>query len=151
MTFRSEPQYMFSYGMNTNNGGMRARCPRAVNLGRAMLYDHGFEFRYHANVYADAGNEVVGVLWQMDDEAMKHIDIVEGYPSYYDRELHWIDCDDGNQYHAWVYKMNPGSQVALPDQGYLSMVHDGYVENDLPTDQIWTAVEKCHERYDNQY
>ena len=148
MTSRSEPQYMFSYGMNTNTQGMRARCPRAINLGKAVLYQHGFEFRYHANVYANPSSDVVGVLWQMDAEELGYIDMVEGYPSYYDRELHWVDGDDGHQYHAWVYKMNPGNDLRTPDTGYLNMVYDGYVENGIPTDQIWAAVEARYEHDD---
>jgi gamma-glutamylcyclotransferase (GGCT)/AIG2-like uncharacterized protein YtfP len=148
-SMKSYPNYMFSYGMNTNIGGMRLRCPDAVCLGKAVLYEHRFDFRYHADVAQQPGSLVHGLLWELDDVGLGYMDKVEGYPTYYTREEIWVDADDGNQYLAWVYKMQPGDGFEFPHDSYLQMVHEGYVSNDIPTDQIWTAMERCYEGYNN--
>lgn len=145
MNHCSEKHYMFSYGMNTNLSGMRSRCPQAVCLGKSILYEHRFDFKYHADVEYASGSVVHGLLWELDDTGLEYIDRVEGYPTYYTREEIWVDAEDDKQYLAWVYKMQPGNHVELPSDGYLHMVHEGYTSNDIPTEQIWTAMERCYE------
>jgi len=134
---------MFSYGMNTSIQGMRARCPLARRLGKAVLNGYRFDFHHHADVSPDLDSDVHGLLWQLDEESLGHIDMVEGYPTYYEREEVWVDCDDGNQYLAWVYYMATEGDFDMPDEGYLSVVHQGYVENGIPVKQLWTALERC--------
>lgn len=136
--------YMFSYGMNTNLTSMKYRCPKAKRMGMALLDDHAFQFKYHADVEIEFGSTVEGVLWQLDQDGLDLIDRCEGYPDYYIRDPLWVRCDDGLDYQAWVYKMRNEQELNLPNQSYLDMVHEGYVQNDLDVQQIWSAMERCH-------
>ena len=145
MTSHSEPRYMFSYGMNTNTSGMQSRCPDAICVGRAVLRDHRFDFRGHADVTQHDDDVVHGLLWLMGPNDMTVMDRVEGYPDYYIREKLWVECEDGNDYKAWVYKMRETYAVQPPYEGYLGVVYDGYVENGIPTDQLITAMERCYD------
>lgn len=137
-------QYMFSYGMNTNLNSMSARCPKAEVIGRAALSNHSFQFKYHADVEEEHGQFVEGVLWAIDLDGLNLMDRCEGYPEYYTREQLWVTCDDGQEYLAWVYKMCGDPELDLPSEAYLRMVHEGYVQNNLDTDQIWQAMDRCY-------
>ena len=139
--------YMFSYGMNTNLVSMRLRCPRAERMGIAELDDHMFQLKYHADVEVEFGSKVQGVLWCLDHDGLDLMDRCEGYPDYYVREPLWVSCEDGLDYQAWVYKMQGERDLCLPNQSYLDMVHEGYVQNDLDVEQIWSAMERCHASY----
>lgn len=136
--------YMFSYGMNTNLVSMSARCPKAELVGRAALVNHQFQFKYHADVEESREHHVEGVLWAIDLDGLDLMDSCEGYPNYYTREELWVSCEDGLEYIAWVYKMCGNQNLNLPSEAYLRMVHEGYVQNDLDTDQIWQAMDRCY-------
>lgn len=142
--------YMFSYGMNTNLRGMRSRCMNARRVGVARLDNHRFDFRFHADVVEDENSDVLGLLWQLDDRDLESIDIVEGYPRYYIRELIPVACEDGKVYNAWVYKMTAQDGHRLPDGYYWEMVLEGYKENDIDVTQLYVALGRGVE-YESYY
>ena len=73
--------------MNTNRTSMTWRCPGAIPFGHARLLDHEFRFSHHADVVVSVGNSVDGVLWLIDEDHLADLDILESYPSYYDRNI----------------------------------------------------------------
>ena len=139
----SDKIYMFSYGMNTHNASMAVRCPEATCLGAAWLDDHVFMFKYHADVEYEPGSAVEGLLWEMQEEDLDKIDLVEGYPDYYYREIQAVTAQDGQTYHAWVYKMSGDQERYRPSDGYLNTVIQGYNQNGLHTEQVYQALEWC--------
>ncbi len=129
----------FSYGMNTNTQGMAHRCPGAVAFGRAQLQGHRFRFSGPADVQRDRSSTVEGVLWDITDECLKSLDMLEGYPFYYDRK--WASVYfEGQEVQALVYFMQPGNKNHPPSSGYFATVLEGYEEFGVPTTQLYENV-----------
>ena len=128
----------FAYGMNTNSQGMAHRCPAAVSFGRATLEGHRFRFAGPADVQRDRHSDVEGVLWDITEECLAALDVLEGYPFYYDRKWArvWFQ---GQEVQALVYFMQPGNRNAPPSDGYFDMVLEGYTEHGVSTHQLWDA------------
>ena len=129
----------FAYGMNTNTQGMATRCPGAVAFGRARLLGHRFRFAGPADVQVDRRDFVDGVLWDITEECLASLDLLEGYPYYYDRKWARVEYDQG-EYSALVYYMQPGHKNNPPSSGYFDMVSEGYSEFGVPTQQLWEHV-----------
>ncbi len=129
----------FAYGMNTNTQGMAHRCPGAVAFGCATLEGHRFRFAGPADVQRDRHSDVEGVLWDITEECLASLDVLEGYPYYYDRKWArvWFQ---GQECQALVYYMQPGHKNSPPSSGYFNMVLEGYEEFGVPTRQLWENV-----------
>ena len=127
--------------MNTNRTSMTWRCPGAISFGAARLLDHEFRFSYHADVVDSVGKSVDGVLWLIDEDHLTDLDTLEGYPSYYDRNILPVEYQ-GNIIMAECYRMQPDNIDCRPSKGYLDMIFEGYQEYDIPNDQIWAALAK---------
>ena len=114
----------FAYGMNTNQEEMTYRCPTAVALGKAVLPGYRFEFKSFATVVPDADSQVQGVLWTITDADEAALDILGGYPEFYDKKH--VKVQQGIDYIAMTYIMNPREKGYAPSDGYYSMVSEGY-------------------------
>ena len=130
---------MFSYGMNTNLDEMSRRCPTAVSLGATWIDDYEFVFRTHADIAESPGSICHGVLWDITREDLKKLDLLEGFPYYYNRFRVRVRTGDKFVY-AITYQMNDQSYIQEPSRGYLEMVREGYCQNGVPTDQIDRAI-----------
>jgi len=133
--------FYFAYGMNTNRSSMTWRCPGAISFGPARLLDHEFRFRYHADVVVSAGNSVDGVLWLIDQDHLADLDMLESYPTYYDRVILPVEYQ-GNIIMAECYRMHPDNTEGGPSQGYLDMILEGYQEYGIPDHQITSALDR---------
>lgn len=129
---------MIAYGMNTNLMGMRRRCPAAIPMGSAVLPNHKLKFRLHADIEPDVTSDVVGVLWEISQDDLIELDALEGFPTYYTRKTvevyhndTWVD--------AIVYMMNDQGYEREPDRSYLDCCIEGYIANNISTDQLETA------------
>ena len=127
--------------MNTNQSSMAWRCPGAISFGHARLLDHEFRFSHHADVVMRPGERVDGVLWLIDDDHLADLDMLEGYPSYYDRAVLPVEYQ-GNIIMAECYRMQPDNIDCRPSKGYLDMIFEGYQEYDIPNGQIWSALDR---------
>ena len=111
--------FYLAYGMNTNREAMAYRCPKAKPMGGFYLPNHRLIFRGVADFRADKDAILPVVLWQITDDCLAALDMLEGYPDHYDRRLinrEWIIYDmNGNKNH--LYK---------PSGGYYNMIQDGY-------------------------
>lgn len=125
----------FAYGMNTNLLEMQSRCPAARSLGPALLVDHDFRFAVHADVVPERGSVVHGVLWDITDECLWSLDLLEGYPHYYTRDSRPV-IYRGELWYAQVYFMTPGHETAPPHRFYYETVRQGYLEHGVPVDQL---------------
>jgi len=137
--------YMFSYGMNTNLMQMALRCNRPYRLGVGTLRRYQFNFRYHADIHytGNANDMVHGVVWELDPEDLNTIDALEGFPSYYTRELVEIDVHRYMPVKAWAYEMVNKDHLRFPDMNYQDCVMEGYMQNGILTQQIHDALERC--------
>jgi gamma-glutamylcyclotransferase (GGCT)/AIG2-like uncharacterized protein YtfP len=130
----------FAYGMNTNSDGMARRCPNAVSHGRAYLLDHMFRFSGPADVVKCRDSYVDGVLWTITDKCLESLDLLEGYPHYYNRNYRevWFE---GRVVRALTYYMQPGHLDSPPSDGYFNTVLEGYAQHGVPTEQLYNAME----------
>ena len=128
----------FAYGMNTNRDEMSYRCPHAVALGRAVLPGYRFEFKSFATVVPSPKEQVEGVLWTITEADELALDILEGYPEFYDKKT--VSVEYNNQsYIAMTYIMGPREQGYAPSDGYYSMVSEGYQAFGLSQQQLLDA------------
>lgn len=129
----------FAYGMNTNSYEMAFRCPQAQSLGRAILMDHEFRFSQHADIVEQPGMEVHGVLWDITPECLRSLDLLEGYPNYYERKMVDVIVNDV-VVTAVTYYMTGQRNDMEPSKEYLNMLYEGYDEHNVDTAQIRDAL-----------
>jgi gamma-glutamylcyclotransferase (GGCT)/AIG2-like uncharacterized protein YtfP len=127
----------FAYGMNTNRDEMAFRCPTAVPMGKAILPGYRFEFKSFATIVPDADSSVEGVLWTITESDEQALDILEGYPEFYDKKH--VKVSQGIDYIAMTYIMNPREKGFSPSDGYYSMVSQGYQQFGLSQQQLLEA------------
>jgi gamma-glutamylcyclotransferase (GGCT)/AIG2-like uncharacterized protein YtfP len=127
----------FAYGMNTNRDEMAFRCPTAVPMGKAILPGYRFEFKSFATIVPDADSSVEGVLWTITDGDEQALDILEGYPEFYDKKH--VKVNQGIDYIAMTYIMNPREHGFSPSDGYYSRVSEGYQQFGLSQKQLLEA------------
>jgi gamma-glutamylcyclotransferase (GGCT)/AIG2-like uncharacterized protein YtfP len=126
--------------MNTNLEQMAARCPGAVCLGPAWITDYALVFRYFADIEPAAGNWCDGVLWEITDDNLRALDRLEGHPWHYTRFSVLVHTDRGSDT-ALVYQMVDQSFEQAPSGHYYRMVSEGYVQNNVPVDQLTATLD----------
>lgn len=131
--------YMFAYGMNTNKKQMAGRCPYAIPIGHAVLAGHEFRFAGCADIVPNSHREVHGVLWKITDQCLAALDVLEGYPSFYNRKS--VLVKHKNEFHtSLVYFMNPGNELWPPSSMYVNMLTEGYQDFNVPKNQLNVAL-----------
>ncbi len=141
-------KYYFAYGMNTNIGEMSYRCPNAVCLGAATIKNYKLAFRNHADIEFADDAQVRGVLWKITDECERSLDMLEGYPYYYDKREFIVLPDKaikGNTHIvAMAYQMVDQSSFSPPSKSYMDCLIEGYGDNNVEVDQIYQALEESY-------
>jgi gamma-glutamylcyclotransferase (GGCT)/AIG2-like uncharacterized protein YtfP len=132
----------FAYGMNTNQEEMAYRCPTAVPMGKAVLHGYRFEFKNFATIVPSPGESVEGVLWTITDSDEVALDILEGYPEFYDKK--YVTVHQGIDYIAMTYIMSPREQSYPPSDGYYRMVSQGYQQFGLNQQQLLEAKSRSN-------
>jgi len=128
----------FAYGMNTNQEEMAYRCPTAIAMGKAILPGYRFEFKSFATIVPSTKEQVEGVLWTITDTDESALDVLEGYPEFYDKKTVSVEHDN-QSYIAMTYIMGPREQGYAPSDGYYSMVSEGYQTFGLSQRQLLDA------------
>ena len=128
----------FAYGMNTNKDEMAYRCPNARALGKAILPGYRFEFKSFATIVPSPKESVEGVLWTITDSDESALDMLEGYPEFYDKKTVSVEHNE-QSYIAMTYIMNPREKGYAPSDGYYSMVSEGYQTFGLSQHQLLDA------------
>jgi gamma-glutamylcyclotransferase (GGCT)/AIG2-like uncharacterized protein YtfP len=128
----------FAYGMNTNTEEMAYRCPRARALGKAVLPGYRLEFKSFATIVPSPKEQVEGVLWTITTTDESALDMLEGYPEFYDKKTVSVE-HDSQSYIAMTYIMGPREQGYAPSDGYYSMVSQGYQSFGLSQQQLSDA------------
>lgn len=144
-------KYYFAYGMNTNLKEMALRCPDAECVGQVVLNDHKFVFRLHADIEPSQGDSIVGVLWRITPKCEQALDMLEGFPYYYDKKEVVVETfTDENingmtHFIAMTYYMVDQSRESMPSKSYYDCLIEGYNSNNISTQQINQAIEHIHE------
>jgi gamma-glutamylcyclotransferase len=135
----------FAYGMNTNKEEMAYRCPTAVALGKAVLDNYRLEFKSFATIVPTFNPEdfVEGVLWTITESDESALDILEGYPEFYQKIQIAVTQAD-IEHIAMTYIMTPREKNHAPTDGYYSMVSQGYQTFGLSQHQLLEAKQRSN-------
>lgn len=132
--------FLFTYGLLTNKSIMGSPVKY---IGVGTLHNHKLEMFAHANVIESKNDSVRGIVWEIPVDQLKFYDMIEGYPTYYDRTLEWVSVN-GEITKMYVYKMTDESRTQSyglkPSTSYIKDMYNGY-GNILPTGQIVKAME----------
>jgi len=141
----------FAYGSNMNWKQMRERCPSSRFVGIAVLRDHKLAFTREsddrscgvADVVAENGTQVWGVVYEIADLDVGKLDASEGFRpgrdknSYYRREcLVFLDGEDQRPLTVSAYFGDPQPNPPLPNAEYKNLILAGAKHWHLPEDYI---------------
>ena len=133
-----------AYGSNLNLGQMARRCPSAKVLGVSYLKDYKLTFRRVATIEECKGSVVPVGIWEIDDLSERALDIYEGFPHLYRKEIFNIELN-GKPEQAMVYIMNNG-EPALPSEQYYNVIKQGYHDVGLDTAYLEEALKDTYDR-----
>jgi gamma-glutamylcyclotransferase (GGCT)/AIG2-like uncharacterized protein YtfP len=145
----------FAYGSNLNPDEMRERCPSHHVVGMAALADHRLAFPRNSERWGGGtaglehahGETVWGVVFELSDEDLASLDVVEGFKgagdqhNVYDRELITVDVkrpDDGSvprRVRAYTFFARP-SNPSPPGRRYLETILAGARHHRLPEEYV---------------
>ena len=135
--------WYFAYGANMHDSafcdrrGMRALEWRAGRIDgyrlRFNLEDRPRSRAAPANIDADSGAEVWGVLYRITRAGLLHLDSTEGVPGRRYRHL-WVDAKDseGRALRAVTYIADGAPQDGNPSLRYITLLRDGARAHGLP-------------------
>ena len=118
-----------AYGSNLNLKQMAYRCPSASIYGTELLY-RGSATNSHATIAKKQGSYVPVLLWNIEPEDEKRLDIYEGYPRYYYKQNVMVDID-GKKKRAMVYIMDQQCTPGRPSLTYIETIRQGYIDNNF--------------------
>ena len=133
-----------SYGSNMNLSQMDYRCPNSYVVCNGKLKGWKLVFNVHADVIKTNNEDdfVPVVVWNIADSDWTRLDMYEGYPSYYIKEIVNVILDNGKIEKAIVYVMADNRKgVCPPAQGYFDDICKGYIENGIDVEYLYEALE----------
>lgn len=137
--------YYFAYGSNLAPNVMARLCPEHRFLGVARLNGYRIAFTRRsvrtgtgvADIVAEPGSTVWGVLYEISDEDVAILDRKEGHGWAYMRELFTVRLESGAEQQAVAYTVrNKESSPVRPSRAYLSGLVNAAHERELPASYI---------------
>ena len=127
----------FAYASNMHLGLMRARCPDAAVVGRAVLREHRFVITRdgYASVVPARGGVVHGLLWRISPRDLAALDAYENVDAGLYRRVPLPVLAGGRSVKAIVYIGRSGAP-GRARAGYMELVATAAREAGLPTDYI---------------
>lgn len=136
----------FSYGSNMSIPRLQERVPSANKIGVARLTSH--QLRFHKVSKKDgsgkcdafntnnAGDSVIGVLFEIAQEEKDKLDKKEGLGFGYEQQEVVVKLDDGATVSAFTYVATNIDETLKPLDWYKEHVIRGARENFLPESYI---------------
>lgn len=134
-----------AYGSNMNIGQMAQRCPTAKPVANSWL--EGYRLRFKggehsavATIEPSTDDIVPIVIWEIQPDDEKNLDVYEGYPRLYRKETVWIKLGK-KKYPAMIYIMNGDFySYGLPSKTYFDTIRDGYLSAGFDPKLLHQAV-----------
>lgn len=115
-----------AYGSNMSMEQMAFRCPDAWVVGVGYLENYKLEFYLHATVEpSHNGGKVPVVVWEISEDDEKSLDVYEGVPNYYVKQLATVKLSDGEEVVGLIYVMNTFRDFP-PTREYVQGISDAY-------------------------
>ena len=137
-----------AYGSNMNLEQMSQRCPAAKVIGTGIVEGFRLTFRGSsrgvANIEHYPDRIVPVVLWEITETCEEALDVYEGYPNLYEKQIVEVQAE-GIVQEAMVYVMTKRYRTmpALPTSYYLGTIAEGYADNGIDLDILKTAHLEC--------
>jgi gamma-glutamylcyclotransferase (GGCT)/AIG2-like uncharacterized protein YtfP len=130
---------------------MAYRCPNSKVVGNGKLRGWKLVFNVHADIIkTDNKDDIVPVvIWNIgSNKDWRMLDMYEGYPSYYVKEIVNVILDNGKEEEAIVYVMAENRRgICPPTSNYFNGILKGYLDNGINTDCLFNALDYS---YDNE-
>ena len=138
-----------AYGSNLNIEQMKMRCPSARIYAKGTLVDWKLAFRgvdgnSHATILESDGDSVPVVLWTIERSDERMLDIYEGYPKYYYKDIIAVHAEDSVKY-AMVYIMDESRKPGRPSPHYVKTIVKGYNDNGLDVEYLNSVLRENKE------
>lgn len=139
-----------AYGSNLNKQQMSERCPGAKFIGAGLIHDYELQFKgLHSAAFAtiaqkQGANVPVGV-WEIQDTDEWSLDIYEGYPRHYFKEMVSVALEE-TTVNAMVYVMNHNAKFGIPSVHYYGVIKDGYRDCGLDESVLNQALINSYEQ-----
>lgn len=157
-------QYYFAYGSNLDADDLRGYCERhgyppdllARRVGVGVLPDHELAFgRYSRarmggvlDLWPCDGQQVHGVLFEVDERAIAMLDAKEGHPHSYARATVKVRVE-GREVDAMTYLSRPETpRLIRPREAYVAIVRRGYQAHGLPLEALDRALVRAEASHD---
>jgi gamma-glutamylcyclotransferase (GGCT)/AIG2-like uncharacterized protein YtfP len=129
---------LFVYGMLLNTHRVTLR---GDFISEATLPEWELIFALHATIRPKEGGQVLGALWDVSEDEIRHLDRVEDYPRYYDRPILPVVLPSGELAPAITYVMQPDKvYIEPPTVGYCELVKEGYEQMGFPFEPLLHAL-----------
>jgi len=138
--------YYFAYGSNMSPHRMKERNCDIISTKRGVLQDYKLTFDKKSSKIKDTGfatvipkngEDVEGILYELDEKSLLILDKFEGYPSHYTRKELNILTEFGSQL-SYVY-------VATPE-----WIVDGLKPSKIYLEHLLSGKEYLTESYFNK-
>lgn len=135
----------FSYGSFLDSETLKRHCPKAIYKGNAMLPNWEVQFNFLSRTYYGgvtgiepaAAKLVRGVLYEVNDEELLHLDSIEGVPEgIYFRQTIYVVDESGKAVKAATYRTTNPKGPFKPTKRYLGLMIKGSKEHALDPDYI---------------
>ena len=150
LKFKKKPtktmQYLYgAYGSNMNLMQMSYRCPNAKPVGSVFVNGFTLKFRGVADIEHSKDATVPLALWKITDACEQRLDVYEGYPNLYRKQVITIPSlkEKFGTDKVMVYIMN-SKDVHPPSSRYLEGIAQGYNDFGIDTDTLMYAVKDSY-------
>lgn len=145
-----------AYGSNMNMKQMKYRCPKSRVVGNGKIHGYRLVFNIHADIIvADDADYVPVVVWDIHDDDWYDLDMYEGFPKYYTKEIVSVEMEDtGKEVPAIVYVMTEKRKgIAPPFEDYFEVCLQGYRDHGIGAEILYDALDYAWENETeyNQY
>lgn len=140
----SENKLYVAYGSNLNIKQMKQRCPKSHLICSSELDGYKLHFSRHATIIPDGKSTVECAVWSIHPDDWKRLDAYEGYPSYYRKEKVNVIINN-KPATAEVYIMNGNCPAIMPQEHYINIVKQGYIDNKLSLNKLTVCINECRQ------
>ena len=147
----AKDRFYIAYGSNLNLGQMAKRCPTAEVVKATSLQNYHLMFRGKgtavATIEKHRGSKVPVLIWRLQPSDEHNLDIYEGYPHLYRKEMIKVTVDS-RRLRAMVYIMNEVMHhYDTPSRSYFDTIRQGYEDSGFDAkilrhavlDSVWEA------------
>lgn len=119
-------KFYIAYGCNMDREGMARRCPDCEFIDIGYLLDYELIFKGCASIRKLKDSKVPVAIYLISKSDEKYLDMMEGYPNYYDKIEVEVDSFNNGKLKGKIYIMNENYPEGTPSRWYFNGIKDSY-------------------------